>query len=287
MRRYRHFFRVYRMKKITFVKMVASGNDFVVVDHRFSQKPALGSSLKSLARKICDRRQGVGSDGLLVIESIRGADARMRIINSDGSEAEMCGNGARCAALFLARHTPKHSKKKLFKIQTQAGIIQAEVSRDKIKVGLTAPKEIKEDLSVRIAGRMMRVNFINTGVPHVVVFGEGLDKIDVKSIGRQLRYHKRFMPRGTNADFVEVKSGDSIAIRTYERGVEDETLACGTGSVAGALIFALKSGCKGHVRVQTRSGQVLKVYFDRIRDKIRNVWLEGEARIVYKGVYNV
>lgn len=274
------------MKKIRFVKMVASGNDFVVVDQRSSRSTGR-ARLQALAKRICDRRQGVGSDGLLVIQSSRCAEARMRIINADGSEAEMCGNGARCAALFLVRLAPRRQKKKSLKIQTQAGIIQAEVSGDTVKVRLTNPKEIKEDLSVRIAGRMMRVNFINTGVPHAVVFSEGLDKIDIKSIGRQLRNHKRFMPRGTNADFVEVKSGDSIAIRTYERGVEDETLACGTGSVAGALIFSLKSGFRGNIRVQTKSGQVLKVYFDRIRDKIRNVWLEGEARIVYKGVYNV
>jgi len=274
------------MKKITFVKMVASGNDFVVVDQRSSRSTGR-ASLQALAKKICDRRQGVGSDGLLVIQRSRGAAARMRIINADGSEAEMCGNGARCAALFIAGHARKRSNKKVLKIETRAGIIRAEVWRDSVKVRLTDPKEIKEDLSVRIAGRMMRVNFINTGVPHAVVFCEALDKIDIKNIGRQLRNHKRFMPRGTNADFIEVKSDDSIAIRTYERGVEDETLACGTGSVAGALIFSLKSGFKGNIRVQTRSGQVLKVYFDRIRDLICNVWLEGEARIVYKGVYNV
>lgn len=274
------------MKKIRFVKMVASGNDFVIVDQR-SSRSAGRLRPQALAKKICDRRQGAGSDGLLVIESSRIADVRMRIINADGSEAEMCGNGARCAALFVVRHVARRSNKKVLKIQTQAGIIQAEVWRDSVKVRLTDPKEIKEDLSVRIAGRMMRVNFINTGVPHAVVFSEGLDKIDIKSIGRQLRYHKRFMPRGTNADFVEVRGRDSIAIRTYERGVEDETLACGTGSVAGALIFSLKSGTRGKVRVQTKSGQVLKVYFDRIHDLIRNVWLEGEARIVYKGVYNV
>ncbi len=275
------------MKQITFVKMVASGNDYVVVDQRSSRSLQGRARLRALAKKICDRREGVGSDGLLVIERSRCAAARMRIINSDGSEAEMCGNGARCAALFVSRHTQKHSKKKPLKIETRAGIIQAEVSGDKVKVKLTDPKEIKEDLSLRIAGRMMRVNFINTGVPHVVVFSEGLDKLDIKSIGRQLRNHKRFMPRGTNADFIEVRRRDSIAIRTYERGVEDETLACGTGSVAGALIFSLKSGRRGRVSVQTRSGQVLKVYFEQVNRKMRNVWLEGEARIVYKGEYHV
>jgi len=273
------------MKKITFAKMVASGNDFVVVDQRSSRQSGRSLSLKALAKKICDRRQGAGSDGLLVIQSSEVADARMRIINADGSEAEMCGNGARCVALWASAKRKTKSAK--LKIETKAGIIQAQVAPGGIKLRLTDPKNIKLDMPIRISGRIMHVNFIDTGVPHAVVFCEALDKIDIKNIGRQLRNHKRFMPRGTNADFVEVKGRDLIAIRTYERGVEDETLACGTGSVAGALIFSLKSGFRGNIRVQTRSGQVLKVYFDRIHDLICNVWLEGEARTVYKGVYNV
>jgi diaminopimelate epimerase len=120
-----------------------------------------------------------------------------------------------------------------------------------------------------------------------VVFSEGLDKIDVKSIGSLIRYHKRFMPKGTNANFVEVRGRDSVAIRTYERGVEDETLACGTGSVAAAIIFSLKSGFRGTVKVRTRSGEVLRVYSDQRGHKIKDVWLEGKAEIVYKGEYYV
>jgi len=274
------------MKKIKFVKMVASGNDFVVIDQMSSRKTTTDGRLKTLARKICDRKFAAGADGLLVLERARYAEARMRIFNADGSEAEMCGNGARCAALFIA-HRGDRAKKNTLSIETQAGIIQAQIIGDSVKVRLTDPKRTKLDTVIRIGGRSMRVNLINTGVPHAVVFSAGLDDIDIKGIARQIRYHKRFSPKGTNVDFVEVKGSDSIAIRTYERGVEDETLACGTGSVAAALVFSLKCGYSAAVKVRTKSREVLKVYFERVGNKIRNVWLEGKARTVYKGEYYV
>ncbi|MBM3244238.1 MAG: diaminopimelate epimerase [Candidatus Omnitrophica bacterium] len=267
------------MKRIKFTKMVASGNDFVVVDS------GIGRDLTRAARAMCDRKFGIGSDGLLVLEKSKAADIRMRIFNADGSEAEMCGNGARCTALYISR-TP-HAARRTLKIETKAGIIEAMVCGDNVKIKLTAPKDLKQDILIRAGLRNIKVNFIDTGVPHAVIFAEGLDKINLKEIAPLVRFNKKFAPKGTNVDIIEVLNNDSFKIRTYERGVEDETLACGTGSVASALIFALKTGSVGKINVHTKSGEVLKVYFDRKINKFSNVWLEGRARIVYKGEYYV
>lgn len=252
--------------------MVASGNDFVVIDDR---RVSSAGNLKSLAKKICERSFGVGADGLLVLEKSKRADIRMRIFNADGSEAEMCGNGARCVALWLGNAA--------LSIETKAGIIDAKVGRDSVKIKLTDPKDLRPDIPLKVGGRTMRVHFINTGVPHAVIFSEGLDAIDVPRIAPQIRYHALFAPRGTNVNFIEVLSRDSIKIRTYERGVEDETLACGTGSVASALIFSLKSDAKEEIKVHTRSGEIVTVYFRRHNTHFSDVWLEGKARIVFKG----
>jgi diaminopimelate epimerase len=261
------------MKKIKFTKMVASGNDFVVVENN-----------KLSARYVCDRKFGIGADGLLVLGKSRVADIKMRIFNTDGSEAEMCGNGARCAGFFAVHHLACPKK---LSIETKAGIIKAEVNKDTVKIRLTEPENLRLGISIQVKGRVLKVNFINTGVPHTVIFVSGIDKIDVDNIGREIRYHKRFAPAGTNVDFVEVLGKGAIRIRTYERGVEGETLACGTGSTAAALVFALISNAGNLIRVTTESKEVLKVYLNKEDGMVKDAWLEGRARIVYKGEYNV
>ena len=263
--------------------MVASGNDFVVIDRVQSTE----YRVQSVAQKICNRKYGIGADGLLVLEKSKIADVKMRIFNPDGSEAEMCGNGARCTALWAtANRKPQTAK---LKIETKAGIIESEVNNKNVKIKLTDPKDIKLDIPIKINNRLLKVNFINTAVPHTIIFVEGLDKIDVVNLGRQIRYYQKFKPAGTNVDFVEVLADDSLKIRTYERGVEDETLACGTGAVASALLYAIRYTlyASGKVNIHTKSGEILKVYFDKIGDNFKNVWLEGKAKIVYKGVYDV
>ncbi|MBU0709219.1 MAG: diaminopimelate epimerase, partial [Candidatus Omnitrophica bacterium] len=260
------------MRKIKFSKMVASGNDFVVS----SQLSAFSSQqLTILAKKICDRKYGVGADGLLILEESGVADTRMRIFNADGSEAEMCGNGARCIALYVGKINTS--------IETKAGIIESQVKGRNVKIKLTDPKSIKLDFPIKIFNRRLKVNYIDTGVPHVVIFVRGLDNIDLKGVGRAVRYHKQFSPLGVNVNFVEVKKDDFIRLRTYERGVEGETLACGTGCVASALIFSLKTGINKKIKLQTESGEILKVYFQKEKNKFRDVWLEGKAKLVYKG----
>jgi len=265
------------MPKVNFTKMVASGNDFVLIDG--SRELGI-RSFSELAQNICNRKCGVGADGLLLLEKSKIADIRMRIFNPDGSEAEMCGNGARCSVLYLGRSNAG--------LETKAGIIQSQLRGDNVRIKLTGPRNIRLDIPIKVNNRNLKANFIDTGVPHAVIFVEGLDEIHVSQIGRVIRNHKRFAPRGTNVDFVEILGKDLISIRTYERGVEDETLACGTGAVASALIFATRcSLVSTKINVITKSREILKVYFDRINNKFSDVCLEGKAKIVYKGEYYV
>lgn len=253
--------------------MVGSGNDFIVMEGKPSGK------LPKLAKVLCDRKFGIGADGLLLLDKGKNADLSMRIFNADGSEAQMCGNGARCVA-FL-------SGKAKSRIRTLAGMIKALVSGAQVKIQITDPKGIKLDIPLEVNGWRIKVNFINTGVPHAVIFVNGIEGIDLTQLGRIIRYHKQFSPNGTNVNFVEVKGDNLIRIRTYERGVEGETLACGTGSTAAALIFALKSNADKLIKVQTQSGEILKIYFRNTCGVFSQVWLEGSARIVYKGEYYV
>ena len=275
--------------QIEFTKMLASGNDFVVVEASRLRKSKT-VKLKDLAIHICDRKYGVGADGLLILEKSNRADIKMRIFNPDGSEPRMCGNGVRCVSLWLKSNI-KHQKSKIFNIETKAGIIETRVNEGRVKIKMTEPKDIKLDLLIKIApqARSVKVNFINTGVPHTVIFVEGLDKIDIVDIGRRIRFYKIFQPEGTNVDFAQIIDDNNIRIRTYERGVENETLACGTGAVASALLYAIRYTlyAKHKVDVHTKSGEVLGVEFERLNGKFKDVWLEGKARIVHTGVYYV
>jgi diaminopimelate epimerase len=265
-------------KKIKFTKAVATGNDFVIVDNMSGE---VRGSPAALAKKLCDRKYSVGADGLLVIESSKKADFRMRIFNPDGSEAEMCGNGSRCAALYAVKN---RIAKDRMTIDTIAGILRAAVSGRTVKVMLTEPKNIKWNLCLTIDKCPYKLNFVDTGVPHVVFFVDDLESVDVKNLGSHIRNHGEFAPSGANADFVKVVDRHNIKVRTYERGVEDETLACGTGSVASAIIAAESEKMPSPVTVETRSGEKLKVYFDIIDGNFRNVYLEGGAKLVYEGV---
>lgn len=276
------------MKKIEFIKLVASGNDFILFDLR--QKSAT-LNLKEMAKQICSRKFGIGADGLLVLGSSKKADVKMRIFNADGSEAQMCGNGARCTAYFIAQ---KRKITNHIEIETKAGILEAKTHKDDIKIKMTDPKNIKLDFMIRLNKHPLRLSFINTGVPHIVILCEEVEEIDVYSLGRLIRYHKRFKPEGSNVNFIEPKGLDHMKIRTYERGVEQETLACGTGSVAAAIIYALKLKKTGLLKenkvcinADTVSGETLRISFDLLKNKIRNIWLEGKARIICKGEYHV
>ncbi|MDA8162276.1 MAG: diaminopimelate epimerase [Desulfobacteraceae bacterium] len=264
---------------ISFKKMHGSGNDFILIDNRSGIiRPEDGPCL---AKRLSRRRFSVGADGLILVENSVTADFKWRFFNADGSEAEMCGNGGRCAARFATIIGAAPAK---LNFETKAGIIHAEVNKQLVKLELPGPIGMLFDIPIEVNGLKMQVHFINTGVPHAVILADDIERIDVKQIGRSIRFHERFRPQGTNVDFVEVEGADVI-VRTYERGVEDETLACGTGSVASAIIAAAKAGvAKRPVTVKTRGGESLNIYFDLCGQEASNIFLEGEAALVYSGV---
>ncbi len=263
------------MNSVTFHKMVASGNDFILIDNRNQ----LIRDPKSFAKKVCPAHTSVGADGVLLLEPSKKADYFLRVINSDGSEAEACGNGYRLAGLF-ANQILKAPKKVTF--ETLAGDINVEVNGVAAKVLMAQPKDFRPDVRFSVGGREVHSAFINTGVPHVVIFAEGLEAVPVFELGRAIRYHDHFKPAGTNVNFVSVTGENRLQIRTYERGVEEETLACGTGSVAAAIVAVLTNRVSAPVEVETKGG-VLKIYFDRTDGFVRNVYLEGDAKFVYEG----
>lgn len=260
-----------------FVKMAAAGNDFIVIDNR---RGVLKKNISRTAQKLCDRKRSVGADGVLLLEKSKKADIRMRIFNPDGSEADMCGNGVRCVARFAVN---KKIAKAFHCIESGAGIIEAQVRGDRVKVHLTDPKDLKPQVRLNVGGRTESIYFVNTGVPHAVIFDPKLRDVPVNQRGREIRAHKYFAPKGTNVNFVRINGDGSIQVRTYERGVESETLACGTGSTASALVSALCEGLKSPVKVHTAGGEILKVYFKNEAGRWKSVYLEGPVQTTFEG----
>jgi diaminopimelate epimerase len=270
--------KVKTMKKIPFCKMQGSGNDFILIDDR---KGILkGKNLKSLARTVCDRHYSVGADGLIVIVPSRKADFKWRFFNADGSEAEMCGNGSRCAARFAFL---RKIAKRNMAFETRAGIIRAEVKAETVKVQLTNANSLRKHISIPFKGGARTGHFINTGVPHVVYLSHELAKEDVDGFGRRTRYHDLFKPAGTNVNFIQVQGKHKLSIRTYERGVEGETLACGTGSVAAALVAGSLRMAASPVQVTTRSKEKLTITFDSEAEGFGAIYLEGAAKVICEG----
>jgi diaminopimelate epimerase len=271
------------LERVAFAKMSGSGNDFIVIDHRAGGLDE--SILQRFVAGVCRRRLSVGADGVILIESSTSADFRWRFFNADGSEAAMCGNGARCAARYARQLGICGSD---LRFETGAGLVHAQVSGARVKIRLTDPHGLRREVPVALSGRTMIVDCIDTGVPHIVVTVEKLDDVDLLSLGRELRFHPQFAPGGVNVNFIGLSpSGGGIAIRTYERGVEGETLACGTGAAAGALIAAERFHLPSPVRVLTRSGDCLEVFFQHRDGRFHEVHQEGEARFIYSGVVSL
>jgi diaminopimelate epimerase len=281
------------MRKIPFVKMSGSGNDFIIIDHR--RKILKEDDPKDFVARICQHRLSVGGDGVILIETSKTADFRWRLFNADGSEAEFSGNGGRCAARFA--YLKKISGKKL-SFETLAGLVKAEVKKDQVKIQFPEIKDLRPNLSISVEGQTLQGHFINTGVPHVVHYVGDVDQVETVSLGRKIRHHSLFQPAGTNVNFVMMLDPHTVRIRTYERGVEDETLACGSGSVAAALITGALGKGQSPMTVIQRSGKSLGVYF-RIAQPLAlpgtgphiestgmafsEVFLEGDAMVVYEG----
>ncbi|HEY6111539.1 MAG TPA: diaminopimelate epimerase [Chthoniobacterales bacterium] len=267
--------------QLRFTKMNGAGNDFVMIDNRAGDVQLKAEQIV----RICDRHHGVGADGVLLLEpGSNGADFRMRYYNRDGGEAEMCGNGARCFARFANKIAGAREK---ISFQTPAGIIGSRLHGDLVTLNMSDPTDLRMNVRLEIDGEETLVHYIDSGVPHVIVPVARGDMVHVETQGRAIRRHKMFSPKGANVNFVEKRGPRRIAIRTFERGVEGETLACGTGVVASALIFSVLENTSGPIDVLVRGGSKLQVGFDRDADKFRDVTLTGPAEFVFEGAIEI
>ncbi len=256
---------------IPFSKLNGSGNDFLLIDNRDGVMDGIDRAV--FASKVCDRSRSVGADGMILIEPSRKADFRWDFYNADGSHAEMCGNGGRCAARFASAR--KIAGREM-SFETAAGIVRASVSDRRVKLQMTPPSGLVLDHTLVLSGRKHVYSFVNTGVPHVVLFVPDLERADVVGEGRGIRRHKAFAPRGTNVNFVQPR-GSELWVRTYERGVEGETLACGTGAVASGIVAAARGLAEPPVAVRTRGGELLTIHFDAGNTGYGKVYLEGDT----------
>ncbi|MEW6161240.1 MAG: diaminopimelate epimerase [Verrucomicrobiota bacterium] len=258
--------------------MNGAGNDFVLIDNR-DRKIQL---TPTQVRRLCDRQRGIGADGLFLLEPSRNgvADWSWEFFNSDGSTADMCGNGARCFARFIQQVAGASGTTSF---ETGAGVIKARFHGDRVTVNLTPPKDLRLNETVPLANGPATIHSVNTGVPHAVLFVSDADKAMVQQRGAEIRYHPHFAPKGTNVNFVQVLGPNHIRVRTYERGVEGETLACGTGVSAAALISACVHGFSSPVKVQVQGGDTLEVSFKSAAGIFSDVALNGPAEFVFTG----
>jgi diaminopimelate epimerase len=263
---------------VPFYKMHGSGNDFVLVDNRLIRLPV--ERMAEWAKRICRRAFGIGADGLIFLDLAReqGLDYVWHFYNADGSRAEMCGNGSRCAA-FLAHSLGMAPAEHV--LGTDAGPIRARVLADlsQVRVQLTPAHGLKTGIEIASEkGGPLSLHFVNTGVPHAVVVTDDVGTIDVQGLGRELRFHPHFAPAGTNVNFIQVIDGEHILLRTYERGVEGETYACGTGAAASAKVTHALGLTAAHVHVTTSGGEHLEIAVEG-----GTIFLQGNATLVFKG----
>lgn len=261
--------------KMDFYKYEGTGNDFIIIDNR---EKKLKTNTTGLWKKLCDRHFGIGADGLMLLQNKKGYDFEMVYFNSDGNESSMCGNGGRCIT-HLAKKLGVVKGKSVNFIAIDGKHEAILTDKDIVKLKMSDVKSIKDNKSFYT---------LNTGSPHFVTLVKNVMQLPVKIDGRTIRNREPFKKEGINVNFVEVLPGKTPLLRTYERGVEDETLSCGTGTVATALVLAKKglSDNKYHCNIQTMGG-MLKVWFIPQKDGFKNIWLEGPATFVFKGSYKV
>ena len=273
------------MEVLTFTKMSGAGNDFVVIDRKRNHTLFIN---EKFVQRICDRRNGIGADGLITIEDSSDYNFIMNYYNADGSTGSLCANGARCAILFASESGRLKDDKAEF-VSNDVFYKGAIISNSEIKFYLNPPKKIKYNFKIKAGGKLINAHFADTGSPHVIIdiresegFLRSLDEIPVESLGKEIRYLSEFGPGGTNVNFINVKDG-AIYIRTYERGVESETLACGTGSVAAALIGFATKKLSTPIEIIPKSNENLFVNFDVENSKVRNLSLTGPAKVLFTG----
>jgi len=265
---------------IHFVKMNGYGNDFVVIDNR--RNKICDKDLMEFAKKICRRRVSIGADGLLLLENSFKYDFKMRLFNPDGAEGEMCGNGARCIAKFASIEGIAN-KKMVF--ETLAGEIGAEVNDKYVRITLPEVKieKILRNAKLTIDNQNYCYTYLFLGVPHCIIFlEEELSEGYLLNLGRKIRFDKEHFPEGVNVNFVQIENEKNIFVRTYERGVEEITLSCGTGSLASAIIYSLDRGIEPPIKARTKGG-ILGVDFIRNKEIVKNIALAGEVRVIARG----
>jgi len=264
------------VQKIKCWKMSGAGNDFVLL----SGGGLKTAALKKLAVLLCGRRLAVGADGLLYVTKGRGSAVAVRYFNSDGSEA-FCGNGSRCAAWWA--WSSGLTRRRKFVLDTLAGLLPAEIAgRESVRMRMPDVAAAALKLKGRYPAGVRRVHFLNTGVPHAVVPVRDVESVDVAGLGRALRHNAAFGPAGANVDFVSLRGGLAL-VRTYERGVEGETLACGTGLTAAAVALALAGAVRSPVRLLARSGEKFKVWLKAAGAGASEICIQGPAKIVFEG----
>jgi len=266
------------MHEIPFTKMNGTGNDFILINNMSGAYDIVKQP--SFVTAVCTRKLSVGADGLICLERSEKHDFAWRFFNADGSEAEMCGNGARCAARFAVENNIAGPD---LAFETIAGVIRAQVTASQVRVELSPPGELETGITLAIDGSDVVLHSLNTGVPHAVSFVDDIENAPVDALGRSIRYHEYFAPQGTNVNFVAPGPDALLHIRTYERGVEGETFACGTGSVAAALIASALKMAVLPISLQTRSGEQLRVDADSAQPPFGKIFLEGGTRKVCEG----
>lgn len=269
--------------KIEFTKATASGNDFVIID---SRNKIFDFNYNNFVKIACNRKFGIGADGVIFIEKDNDCDFLMRYFNSDGSEGSLCGNGARCASKYYSKYTNK--KKLSFKAIGKK--YESDILDNSVRLYLPDLSNEIKNYNFIIENYDLNAFFINTGSPHIIIFENEFKKIgdiqqlDVYKYGNLIRNHSSLLPDGSNINFVKIIDDNSIRIRTYERGVEDETLACGTGSIASAIISYLTFNMKKPIRILTQGGEIFIVNFDQNNTIIEKISLEGSAKLVFDGI---
>lgn len=276
--------------------MNGAGNDFILIDGSKNKSTLL---TKEQISKLCNRRKGIGADGIIIISNSKDCDFIMKYFNSDGSTGSLCGNGARCAIQYAADSSRLKNEKAVFQSNNEkySGEI---VNNGLVKFDLKSPAKVKLNFRIKASNQLIKANFADTGSPHVVIDIEevlalpkdlnsryrNIQNFPVLEVGKEIRYHKDFSPDGTNVNFVQIKNGE-ILIRTYERGVESETLSCGTGSVAAAIVTSVNKNLSSPIKLITWGGDEILVDFQKVGNRFERVSLTGPAKTVFTGSFNL
>jgi diaminopimelate epimerase len=263
-----------------FAKYVGCGNDFILFDNRQGTFPLF----QIIIQQLCQRRSGIGADGLLLLENSNDADCRMRIFNCDGNEAEMCGNGLRCFVKWLASMGFQNP----YRIQVMQSILTVRGKDNAITIEMENPRNIQWDIPLRFENQFLRVHYLNTGVPHTVLLMDDIEQVDLAKLGAHIRNYSLWMPKGTNVTIAQKLGHQRLKIRTYERGIEGETWACGTGATAAALVAAKHyDDLSSPVTIETRSGEELVIDFVLEDQHFSKVTLTGPAECTFLGEINL